>query len=235
MIDLSKLEGPVVEVSLDLTTIEEALEVAEVAVRAGVHWLGAGTPLVLAEGVRSIAALRGRFPDRPIVADLKIMDGGALQTELAVEAGASVVVVMARATDATVRAVVRAAHERSALAMGDLLGVEDHALETRRMERLGVDAVIAHIGLDERGESPGMSVFDFLGDVVGATDLPVQALGGVRLDQVSRLPGLGAPLVVVGAPLVVSGEASASAADLATLGRVLSEVVETVRRPPLAG
>lgn len=224
--------GPVVQISLDLTTIDEAIDVAEVAVGAGVQWLEAGTPLVLAEGVRAIRALRERFPERPIVADLKIMDGGGLETELAAKAGASFVVVMSRATDATVRAVVRSAREYGVLVMGDVLGGPDYAAETRRMEALGVDAIIAHLGFDERGENQALSVFDFLGDVVGSTRLPVQAVGGIRLEDLPRLPGLGASLVVVGAPLVISTEAFAPAADLETLGRVLRDVVKAVGAQP---
>lgn len=223
---------PTVQISLDLTSIDEALEVAAVAVRAGVDWLEAGTPLVLAEGMRSVRALHERFPDHPVVADLKIMDGGGLETELAAEAGAAWVVVMSRATDATVRAVVAAAHERDVAVMGDVLGAEDYRKETRRMEALGVDAVIAHLGFDERGEKPELSVFDFLADVVGATGLPVQAVGGIRLDDLPRLPGMGAPLVVVGAPLVISTERFAPAADLDTLERVLRQVVAGVRATP---
>ncbi|WP_416171463.1 hypothetical protein [Algoriphagus boritolerans] len=41
---------PIVQISLDLTTIAEALETAALALRAGVDWLEAGTPLILAEG-----------------------------------------------------------------------------------------------------------------------------------------------------------------------------------------
>jgi 3-hexulose-6-phosphate synthase/6-phospho-3-hexuloisomerase len=170
-----------------------------------------------------------RFPEHPVVADLKIMDGGGLETALAAEAGASFVVVMSRATDATVRAVVREAHARGVQVMGDLLGCADYAAETKRMEQLGVDAVIAHLGFDERGEDPSLSVFDFLADVVGATRLPVQAVGGIRLEDLPRLPALGAPLVVVGAPLVISADAFAPAADLGSLAKVLRDVVEAVK------
>lgn len=224
--------APTVQISLDLTSVHEALEVAEVAVRAGVDWLEAGTPLVLAEGVRAISALHERFPRHRIVADLKIMDGGGLETELAARAGASFVVVMSRATDATVRAVVRAAKEHQIQVMGDVLGSGDYAAEARRLEDLGVNAVIAHLGFDERGEAPDRNVFDFLGDVVAATSLPVQAVGGIRLDDLARLPSLGAPLVVIGAPLVISSEVFAPAADMATLGKILAQVVAAVHGGP---
>ena len=66
---------PIVQISLDLTNIDEALETAALARRAGVDWLEAGTPLILAEGLHGVRELREAFPDVPIVADLKTMDG----------------------------------------------------------------------------------------------------------------------------------------------------------------
>ena len=81
---------PVVQISLDLTDIREALATAELARRAGVDWLEAGTPLILAEGLHGVRALRERFPEVPIVADLKTMDAGYLEAELMAKAGAIV-------------------------------------------------------------------------------------------------------------------------------------------------
>jgi len=80
---------PIVQISLDITDLKEALETAEMAVRAGVDWLEAGTPLIIAEGMHGVRALRSGFPDVPIVADLKTMDGGWLETELMAKAGAT--------------------------------------------------------------------------------------------------------------------------------------------------
>jgi 3-hexulose-6-phosphate synthase len=228
MTDLPANDGITVQISLDLTSIDEALAVADVAVRAGVQWLEAGTPLILAEGIRAIRALHDTFPAHPIVADLKIMDGGGLETDLAADAGASFVVVMSRATDATVRAVVRAARNRGIRVMADILGADDYRAEARRMEDLGADVVIAHLGFDERAEASRRSVFDFLPDVIAGTSLPVQAVGGIRLSDLPRLPGLGAPLVVVGAPLVISAEAFSPAVDLRTLGEILAELVQSL-------
>ena len=69
MTALDRLRFPVVQVSLDLTSIEEALDTAAIAVEAGVDWLEAGTPLLLAEGLRAVEKLHERFPDHPVVAD----------------------------------------------------------------------------------------------------------------------------------------------------------------------
>ena len=83
---------PIVQISLDLIDLDEAITHAEMALRAGVDWLEAGTPLILAEGMRSVRALRERFPEVPIVADLKTMDGGWLEAEVMAKAGATHVV-----------------------------------------------------------------------------------------------------------------------------------------------
>ena len=98
-------DSPIVQISLDLTNLAEAIEMAEIAVAAGVDWLEAGTPLLLAEGLRAVETLHIRFPNHPIVADLKTMDGGYLEAEMMAKAGASYVVVMGRAHEATIRRV----------------------------------------------------------------------------------------------------------------------------------
>jgi 3-hexulose-6-phosphate synthase/6-phospho-3-hexuloisomerase len=73
---LDRLTFPIVQISLDLTSLDEALETAAIAVDAGVDWLEAGTPLLLAGGAPRRGAARTRFPEHLIVADLRTMDGG---------------------------------------------------------------------------------------------------------------------------------------------------------------
>jgi len=48
--DLRQLTSPIVQISLDLTDLDEALTTAQIAVDAGVDWLEAGTPLIQAAG-----------------------------------------------------------------------------------------------------------------------------------------------------------------------------------------
>ena len=56
--NLDDLTYPIVQLSLDLISLDEALETAAVGVTAGVDWLEAGTPLLLAHGLRAVEALR---------------------------------------------------------------------------------------------------------------------------------------------------------------------------------
>src|ERR1017187_4414769 len=116
---MSATPQPIVQISLDLTTISEALDNAHKAVRAGVDWLEAGTPLILGEGLHAGAALRREFPQYPVVADLKTMDGGYLEAEMMAKAGATHVVVMARAHAETIKCVVKAGLDYDVKVMGD--------------------------------------------------------------------------------------------------------------------
>jgi 3-hexulose-6-phosphate synthase len=203
---------PIVQISLDLTNIDEALETAAMAMRAGVDWLEAGTPLILAEGLHGVRKLREAFPDTPIVADLKTMDGGYLEAEMMAKAGATHVVVMARAHEETIKCVVQAGRDFGVKVMGDNLGAEDMVAAAKWLEDLGCDYVIHHIGYDERrgiaarGERMP-SPLDQLKEVVHAVNIPVQAVGGLTLEQAIQCPAYGAPLVVLGAPLTIDADA----------------------------
>lgn len=222
---------PIVQLSLDLTSLDEAIETAAIGVEAGVDWLEAGTPLLLTEGLRAVEALHARFPDHPIVADLKTMDGGYLEAEMMAKAGASFVVVMGRAHEATIRRVVDAGRDFGIKVMGDNLAADDRIECARWMERLGVDIIVHHIGYDERNMIPGLSPLDELDQVVRAVSIPVQAVGGLSIAQAIACIAHGAPLVVVGAPLVIDG-ASFRPAD-GNLFSVLQTICDEVHRSAL--
>jgi 3-hexulose-6-phosphate synthase/6-phospho-3-hexuloisomerase len=220
-----------VQISLDVLSIDEALSTAEMAMRAGVDWLEAGTPLIIAEGMHGVRALRARFPKTPIVADLKTMDGGYLEAEVMAKAGATHVVVMARAHEETIRCVVKAGRDFGVKVMGDNLGCEDMVAGARMLEDLGCDYVVHHIGYDERRgiAARGLrmpSPLDQLREVVSAVSVPVQAVGGLSLEQSIRTPEYGAPLVVLGAPLTIDADAFKTASgDLEQSLRLICEKV----------
>lgn len=222
---------PIVQISLDVTTIEEAIETAELALRAGVDWLEAGTPLILAEGLRAVRELRARFPETPIVADLKTMDGGYLEAEMMAKAGANYVVVMARAHEETIKVVCQAGKDHGIGVMGDNLGYPDMVAGAKRLADLGCDVVIHHIGYDERrgiaarGEV-APTPLDQLKDIVAAVDIPVQAVGGLSIDQAIATPSYGAPLVVIGAPLAINADRFERAGG--NLEQVLKQICDEV-------
>jgi 3-hexulose-6-phosphate synthase/6-phospho-3-hexuloisomerase len=232
---------PIVQVSLDLTDIHEAMEMAHTAMRAGVDWLEAGTPFILAEGLHGVKALRKEFPSTPIVADLKTMDGGYLEAEMMAKAGATHVVVMARSHPETIKCVVQAGRDFGAVVMGDNLGCPDMVAGARELEELGCDMVIHHIGYDERrgiaarGER-APNPLDQLREVVDAVSVPVQAVGGLTLEQAIKSPEYGAPLVVIGAPLAIDADSfSRGAGNVEEVLRKICERVHAYGDVPVKG
>jgi len=175
--------------------------------------------------------LRKEFPNTPIVADLKTMDGGWLEAEMMFKAGATHVVVMERAHPETIKCMVKAGRDFGVKVMGDNLGTPDMVASAKRLEDLGCDFVIHHIGYDERkgivaagGRCP--SPLDQLREVVQAVNVPVQAVGGLSVEQAVQSPEYGAPLVVLGAPLTIDANSFKTAGgDLESKLRLVCEKV----------
>ena len=161
------------------------------------------------------------------------MDGGYLEAEMMGKAGANFVVVMARAHEETLRVVCQAGRDHGIGVMGDNLGCPDMVAGARLLEELGCDVVIHHIGYDERrgiaarGER-APTPLDQLREVVDAVSVPVQAVGGLSIDQAIQTPSFGAPLVVIGAPLAINPDRFQRAGgDLET---VLKQICDEVHR-----
>ena len=222
---------PIVQISLDIIELDEALSTPSMALRAGVDWLEAGTPLILAEGLHGVRALRAAFPAIPIVADLKTMDGGYLEAEMMARAGATHVVVMARAHEETIRCVVKAGRDFGIKVMGDNLGCPDMVEAAIMLEDLGCDFIVHHIGYDERRGIAARghrmpSPLDQLREVVQAVKIPVQAVGGLSIEQAILCPTYGAPLVVLGAPLTIDADNFKTAkGDLESSLRLICEKI----------
>jgi 3-hexulose-6-phosphate synthase len=224
------LDGsPKVQISLDLQTLDVALATADIAVRAGVDWLEVGTPLILGEGLHAVRALHERYPHHPIIADLKTMDAGYLEAEMMYRAGATFVVVMGQAHEHTIREAVRAARAYGRYTMGDIMLCPDKVAMAKTMEALGIDVVIVHTGLDERHREIGKSPLDDLPGIRAAVKVPLQAVGGLSIDQAAECPARGASLVVIGAPLAVADHELKPGADADTLFQTIKTFVDRVR------
>jgi 3-hexulose-6-phosphate synthase len=221
--------GPKVQLSLDLQTLADALPTAEIAVKAGVDWLEVGTPLILGEGLHAVRALHQKYPNHPIIADLKTMDAGYLEAEMMYKAGATFVVVMGQAHEHTVREAVRAGKEFKKYVMADVMLCPDKVAMAKKMEALGVDVVIVHTGLDERHWEKGKSPIDDLKKIRPAVKCPLQAVGGLSSDQAASCPKLGADLVVIGAPLAVADYELKPGADADKLFETIRNFVKRVK------
>jgi 3-hexulose-6-phosphate synthase len=213
--------------SLDIPTIDEAMGLARGAVNAGFDWIEAGTPLILGEGVHALERIHAEFPNKPIVADLKTMDGAGLEAEMMLKAGATHVVVMSQAHWASVKEMVKMAKDYGGQVMADVLNSPNKVDAAKRMQDLGVDWVILHTGFDERNHVPGLSPLNELQSILDAVNIPVQAVGGLSIDQAVKCVEMGASSLVIGAPLAVQADKFAVGDEFE---KILKEVVDRVRK-----
>jgi 3-hexulose-6-phosphate synthase / 6-phospho-3-hexuloisomerase len=187
---------PVLQVALDLLNADRAVAIATQAMKGGADWLEVGTPLIKSEGMEIIRQLRETFPGVTIVADMKIMDTGALETEMAAKAGADIISILAASHDSTIRDAGKSARKYGAKLMVDLIGVPDMVNRARQAESLGADYICIHIGIDE--QMSGKKPLTVLKELVKHTDLPVAVAGGLNSETVAEVVRCGARIIIIG-------------------------------------
>ncbi|MFH1782374.1 MAG: 3-hexulose-6-phosphate synthase [Candidatus Omnitrophota bacterium] len=187
---------PILQLALDFVDLKRAIKCAEESVKGGVDWLEAGTPLIKSEGLNVIRELRKRFPKKTIVADMKIMDAGRVEVEIAAKAGANIVCVLGAASDATIRECVEAAHNYGAKIQVDLIAVKYTKKRAKQAEELGADYIGIHCSIDDqmRGKNP----FSELKDISRSVNIPIAVAGGINSETAPEAIKSGASIVIVG-------------------------------------
>lgn len=203
------MEWPVLQLALDFVDFHRALKVAEEALKGGVDWLEAGTPLIKSEGLDCVRELKKKFPNVPVVADMKTMDTGALEVEAAAKAGADVVIVLGLADDSTIREAVEAARRVGTKIMADMINVEDMPTRAVELERLGVNYVCVHVGIDQ--QMRGMKPLEVLKQVVDVVSIPVAVAGGINSESAAKAVEAGASIVIVGGAITKAEKAEEAA------------------------
>ena len=199
----------ILQVALDFVDLPRAIAVAREAVAGGADWIEAGTPLIKAEGLQAVRALKAEFPERTIVADMKTMDAGRVEVEYAAKAGAGVVGVLGAASDATIKECAEAARNYGCKLIVDMIEVADPVARAKRAEALGADYIGIHTAIDQqmRGESP----FATLRAVAEAVSIPVSVAGGINSETAAAAVAAGASIVVVGGAIIKASDATAAA------------------------
>ncbi len=186
----------ILQVALDLLNEHRALAIAKDSVKGGADWLEAGTPLIKSEGMNVVRKLKELFPKKTLVADMKTMDTGAFETEMAAKAGADIVCILAASDNSTIRDALKSARKYGVKIMADLIGVKDKIKRAKEMEKLGVDYLCIHVGIDE--QMTGKKPFEILISVVKNTDIPLAVAGGINSETAADVVKAGASIVIVG-------------------------------------
>ncbi len=202
----------VLQVALDFINLNRALKCAEEAVKGGVDWLEAGTPLIKSEGLNAVRELRKRFPKKTIVADMKIMDAGRTEVEIAAKSGADIVCVLGAASDATIKECIEAAHNYGAKIQVDLIAIKDVKKRAKEVEKLGADYIGIHCAIDD--QMKGSTPFKELKEISKDIKTPIAVAGGVNSETAPDIVKSGASIVIVGGAINKAKDAKKAVQDI---------------------
>ncbi len=186
----------VLQVALDFVDLHRAVKVAEAAIEGGADWLEIGTPLIKSEGMNAVRHVRKLFPDRTLIADMKTMDAGRAEMEMAAKAGANIAVVMGNAQDSTIRECIQAGKNYGIKVCVDCIDNGKIVERAADIEGWGADYIAVHTTIDD--QMYGRSPFDTLRLVCSKVKIPVAVAGGINSENIVDAIKGGASVVVVG-------------------------------------
>jgi 3-hexulose-6-phosphate synthase len=197
--------------AMDTLTTEAALKLAAAAA-PHVDILELGTPLIKSAGLSAVTAIKRAHPDKIVFADLKTMDAGELEADIAFQAGADLVTVLGSAGDSTIVGAVKAAKRHGKGIVADLIGVADKPKRAREVVALGVEFVEMHAGLDEQAEE-GFTFANLLRDGE-ASGVPFSVAGGINASTVVSVQASGALVAVAGGAIYSAPDVGVAAEEL---------------------
>lgn len=202
---------PRLQVAIDTQTAAEAVELAG-RLQEAADLIEAGTPLIKRYGIGIVERLRAAS-GLPVVADLKIVDGGPFEARLAADAGAAMVTVLAMAADATIEGVVEVAQAHGVQVVADTIGVRDLAERIGELGRLGVDYLGVHAGTDARAHG-GNTLAGDLDVARRVSSMPLVVAGGLGPATLAGVMGFRPAIVVVGSAITQAPDPLAVALEL---------------------
>ncbi|MFW6146558.1 MAG: orotidine 5'-phosphate decarboxylase / HUMPS family protein [Planctomycetota bacterium] len=242
------MPDPKLQVALDFLELDRALAVADAAVAGGADYVEAGTPLIKSEGLDAVRALRERFPNKTIIADLKTMDAGHVEAEAAAKAGATVMTVCAAASESTIRECVETGRQYGLAVAVDLMGIADPVAAAGDLAALGVAWVDVHCPIDRQMQ--GADPLEQIRRVRAACGLTLAAAGGLTSETAAGAVAAGADVIIVGGAItkatdpraataairraIDTGEAVAGEGFRRAAGETIREILATVRTANLS-
>ncbi|UCG36615.1 MAG: orotidine 5'-phosphate decarboxylase, partial [Candidatus Bathyarchaeota archaeon] len=188
-----------------------------------------GTPLLKKYGVKVIRDLREDAKDVFIIADLKTLDVGKVEVDLAFEETADAVVAAGVAANETLDGFIYEAKKMGIYAVVDMMNVEDPVQKLRTLKELP-DVVILHRGIDaETGRSLGLERIELLKQAFTGQRLLVAVAGGIIPETAREALSKGADILIVGRYVTQSKDVKRAAREFLELTRLMREDVDLYR------
>src|ERR1700730_1500143 len=199
------------QVAIDLLSTADALTLLN-KVADYVDVIELGTPLIKQQGLGVVTNVKAAYPDKLVFADMKTMDAGELEADLAFKAGADIMTVLASAGDSTIAGAVKAGKPHGKAVEADMIGVADKPARLKELKKLGVSWVELHAGLDEQAQA-GYSIESLL-EVGRNADVPFSVAGGINTQRIAGGEAAGATIAGAGAAIYGAEEPGEAAKHL---------------------
>jgi len=201
------MEKPVLQIALDLVELKRAVEIAGEALAGGADWIEIGTPLIKSEGMNAVREIKKRY-HCPVVADMKTVDVGGVEVEIAAKSGADIVVVLALSSDSTLSEALRAARKYGCKLMIDLINHPSPLQRAKEVEEFA-DYINVHVGIDQ--QMLGFDPVEMLKEIAKEVSVPVAVAGGLDAKKAAFCISKGASIVIVGSNVIKSRDVKSAA------------------------
>jgi bifunctional enzyme Fae/Hps len=220
---------PYLQISLDAPSLEGAKKVLAQLPGSDRLIIEVGTPLIKRYGTRIISDLRQVAKDSFMVADLKTLDVGKVEADIAYEDTADAVVAAGLAPPETLDAFVHEAKRLGIYAVIDMLNVDD-VLEKLQSLKEFPDIVILHRGIDqESGRTSGLERIQMMRKAFPNKKFLIAVAGGIVPETAKEALAQGADILVVGRYVTQSKDIERAVRDFLELTPSMREDIDLFR------
>jgi bifunctional enzyme Fae/Hps len=220
---------PYLQIALDAPSLEGAKKVLEQLPGSDRIIIEAGTPLIKRYGTRVIGDLRQVARDKFIIADLKTLDVGKVEVDIAYEDTADAVVAAGLGPAETLDATVSEARRMGIYSVIDMLNVEDVLAKLKSIKDLP-DIVILHRGIDqESGRTCGLERIKIIRQAFPNKKLLIAVAGGIVPETAKEALEQGADILIVGRYVTQSKDIERSVRDFLELTPSMREDIDLYR------
>jgi bifunctional enzyme Fae/Hps len=220
---------PYLQISLDAPSLEGAKKVISQLPGSDRLIIEVGTPLIKRYGTRIIGDLRKAAKDAFMVADLKTLDVGKVEADIAYEDTADAVVAAGLAPPETLNSFVHEAKRLGIYAVIDMLNVEDVLEKLKSLKDLP-DIVILHRGIDqESGRTCGLERIQMIRKAFPGKKLLIAVAGGVVPETAKEALAEGADILIVGRYITQSKDIERAVRDFLELTPSMREDIDLFR------
>jgi bifunctional enzyme Fae/Hps len=217
---------PYLQIALDAPSMEGAKKVIEQLPGSDRIIIEVGTPFIKRYGTRGINELRQIARDKFMIADLKTLDVGKVEVDIAYEDTADAVVAAGLAPPETLDATVHEARRLGIYAVIDMLNVEDVLGKLKDLP----DIVILHRGIDqESGRTCGLERIKLIRQAFPNKKYLIAVAGGIVPETAKEALELGADILIVGRYVTQSKDIERSVRDFLELTPSMREDVDLYR------